>query len=100
MTSSTKNANVISAMEFWKEPGSVLDRVDYRNEAFIVKRAGKAKAAIIPIREYEQLQRIRQEAKNRFWDMTQELQEAFRDVDPIEVEREISLGIQKVHSKT
>lgn len=100
MTSLTRNANVISAMDFRSEPGSVLDRVDYRNEAFIVKRAGKAKAVIIPVREYEQLQRIRQEAKDRFGDMTQELQEAFRDVDPIEIEREISLGIQKVRTKT
>ena len=99
MSNIAGNASVISAMDFRKEPGSVLDRVDYRNETFVVKRAGKAKAVLIPMREYEQLQRIKQDAKDRFWLMTQELQAAFRDVDPGEVEREIEQAVKEVRTR-
>jgi prevent-host-death family protein len=92
-------ATTITAMDLRREPGKWLDMVDYRNQSFVIQRAGKPKAAIIPIREYEQVQRVKCEARERFWTMTQELCAALKDVDPKEVERETAKAIAEVRAK-
>ncbi len=89
----------ITAMDLRREPGKWLDMVDYRNQSFVIQRAGRPKAAMIPFREYEQVRRVRKEARERFWAMTQELRAAFKDVDPQEVERETTKAIAEVRAK-
>jgi prevent-host-death family protein len=63
----------ISAMDLRKEPGTFLDRVDYRRERFIVQRAGKPKAVLISLADFEQGERLKAEAKEEFFAMTDEL---------------------------
>lgn len=89
----------LNMMKLRNEPGSIVDRVFYRNESFIVEKSGEPRAAIVPVRDYRDLQRRRQEAKKQFWAMTQELQGAFKDVDPDEVEREIAAAIAEARAK-
>ena len=44
--------------------GTAVDRVFYRNERLMIQRGGKPKAVLVPLQDYEQLQRIREKA----WD--------------------------------
>lgn len=64
-----------------------------------MERAGEAKAVIVPVREYQEIQRIKQEARERAWQAAQELQAAFKNVNPQEVEREIERTIQEVRAQ-
>jgi len=66
----TTNSNTVSAVQARKQLGELLDKAYYRNESFVVERAGEAKAAIVPIREYKQMQRRKAKAKKRFFAMT------------------------------
>jgi len=52
-------------MKLRKGPGLYLDKVDLRRESFIIERAGKAKAALVPLSELEQLERVREQARER-----------------------------------
>ncbi len=65
----------ISAMELRKEPGRFLDRVDLRQETFIVERAGKPKAALVPLTELREMVRMKEEAREEFFAMTDELRQ-------------------------
>ncbi|MCC7451628.1 MAG: type II toxin-antitoxin system prevent-host-death family antitoxin [Anaerolineae bacterium] len=90
----------ISAMDLRKETGALLDRVDYRGERFIVERSGKPKAVLIPLSEYEQLERQRREARERFWIQTQEIRKAFANEDPQKVEALIQEAIDTSRSSS
>jgi prevent-host-death family protein len=91
-------ATNVNMMKLRNEPGSVIDRVFYRNESFIVEKSGEERAAIVPVREYKEMQRRRQQAKDNFWIMTQEIQARFKDKDPDEVEQEIQRAINEVRA--
>jgi prevent-host-death family protein len=63
----------ITAMDLRRGAGTFLDRVAYRGERFIVERAGKPKAVLVSVAEYEQMERLRQEAKANFFAMTDDI---------------------------
>jgi len=86
----------ISAMELRSQPGTVLDRVYYRGESVIIKRAGKPRAVIVPVREYEELARRKRQARERFFVMTDELRKKFAKEKPQEVEKRIKEVIKEV----
>ncbi len=91
-------ATNLNMMKLRSEPGSVIDRVFYKNESFIVEKAGEERAVIVPLREYKEMQRRRQYAKEQFWAMTQEIQERMKDKAPDEIEREIQRAIDEVRA--
>ena len=86
----------ITAMDLRKEPGSFLDRVDYRNEHFLVKRAGKPKAVIISVSEYELNERRKRVARENYWAMSEDLRKRVARYDPAEVQAAIDAAIQAV----
>jgi prevent-host-death family protein len=45
----------ISALELRSRLGEIIDKAIYQGRIFIVKRAGKAAVAILPMAQYEQL---------------------------------------------
>ena len=59
-----------------------------------MERAGKPKAVIISVAEYEQVERLRQEAKARLFAQVDEMRAAFAQADPEEAERVITEAIQ------
>ena len=100
MTISDKNSSLlgtasISAMDLRREPGKYLDHVDYKNESFIIERAGKPKAAMIPISIYKQIQRDRLE----LLEMNKDLRVKFWAEDENEVEKQIKKDINQIRSK-
>ncbi|MEK7550638.1 MAG: type II toxin-antitoxin system Phd/YefM family antitoxin [Patescibacteria group bacterium] len=57
----------ISAMNFRKQPGTYLDQVDLKQMAFIIERAGKPKAVLVSMIQFEQFRKYRQESKDRLF---------------------------------
>ena len=91
----------IPAIEARKRFGELLDKTFYRGESFIVERAGEPKAAIVPVREYEELQRRKKIARERFWEMTETLRKRTSQYDPKEIQAAIDEAIEAVrHSKS
>lgn len=83
-------------MELRNQPGTLLDRVFYRGESFVVEKAGEARAVIVPIREYKDMVRRKQAARERFWEMTQELRKRLEPYEPEEIQAAIDEAIEAV----
>lgn len=82
----------VSAMELRSNPGSILDRVFYRNESIVVKRAGKPKAALVPL----SLLRVVEQARARVFSTNTRIQRAFASESPREVADQIRRAIRSV----
>src|SRR5690554_6178530 len=86
----------ISAMELRREPGRVLDRAEFGNETIVVERAGRPKAAIVPLRELQEMRRIKREARERFFTMTGQMRERFSDLSAAEIEALVNEAVADV----
>ena len=76
-------------MDLRRQPGTVLDNVFYRNESFIIERSGQPKAALIPIPQYNELQRIKKEAKKNLFKAIDKIQKQTSRYDPKEIQAAI-----------
>lgn len=92
MSNTTVN---ISAMDLRESPGMYLDRVDYRNESFIIERAGKQKAALVPLYLYNAVE----EARKQLFVTNEEIARAFTNEDPARVQKEIKKAIKAVRNE-
>lgn len=79
----------ISAMQLRSNPGTVLDRVDYRRESFIIKRAGKPKAVLIPVSQYKVFQSMKMLAKRNLFKMIDKIQKRTSRYEPKEIQAAI-----------
>lgn len=86
----------ISAMELRREPGRVLDRAEFGNETIVVERAGRPKAAIVPLRELAEMRRIKREARERFFTMTEALRDRFSSLSNPEIEALVNEAVTEV----
>lgn len=93
---SPKSTKTISAMDLRKEAGRLLDLVELRGETFVVERSGRPKAALVPIQELEQMNRMKAEAKERLFEMMDELHERTAHIPPEIFEKEIEEAIAAV----
>lgn len=83
----------IAAQEARRRFGELLDKADYRRESFLIERAGQAKAAIVPIAEYNEMLRLREEARKRLFARIDETQKQLADRDPEEIEATLQEAI-------
>lgn len=90
--------STINAMDLRRESGTLLDRADYRSESFVIERAGKPKAVLVPYSEFEQFQRIRQEATERYFASVDKMREAFSDIHEQEIDTLVEEAVQAVRS--
>jgi prevent-host-death family protein len=89
----------IAAQEARRRFGELLDKADYRRESFLIERAGQAKAAIVPIGEYNEMQRMKQEARERLFTLVDEVQKRTSAYDPNEVQAAIDEAIEATRSR-
>jgi prevent-host-death family protein len=93
------SATTITAMDLRRQPGRLLDRVYYRNESFLVERAGKPKAVLVPLREYREIQRRKTEARKLLFQVIDEIRAANVNKDPKEIEDNVATAIQEVRQQ-
>jgi prevent-host-death family protein len=54
---------IINAMKARKYFGQMLEEVYYKGDRFIIERAGKPMAAVVPLSQLEELQKIQNQPK-------------------------------------
>jgi prevent-host-death family protein len=84
----------ITAQEARRRLGELLDKAYYRRESFVVERAGEPKAALVPMAEYNEMLRLKQEARERFFALVDEIQKRTSAYDPEAVQAAIDEAIE------
>lgn len=80
----------VSAMDVRKHFGDLLNDVHYRHNSVLITKAGKPMGALIDVGLFEKI-RLMEEEFNR---MTEQLMDAYVDVDPSLAELEIEDAIK------
>ncbi len=91
----TQTINASEARQHWSE---LLNKVFRKETRVIVEKSGIPVAAIISADDLERLSRYEQERAERF-KILDEIGEAFKDVPPEEIEREVAKAIQAVREE-
>lgn len=89
----TKTVNALKAR---KNLGQLLEEVYYKGDQYVIERAGRPMAAIVPVWQLEEWQKRR----DRFFGMLEELRRKNKAVKPEVIEREVKEAIRAVRAKT
>ena len=85
----------ISALDARRKLGQLLEEVFYQGNQFIVERAGKPMAVIVPISQYRQWK----EHRERFFAMIGEVRAKNEDIPPEVIEAEVEDAIQTIRKE-
>ena len=85
----------ISAMKARRNFGQLLEEVFYKGDQFIVERAGKPMAVVVPINQYIQWK----ERRERFFAMIDEMRAGNKDVPSEVIEAEVEEAIRAVREE-
>ncbi|HKB16605.1 MAG TPA: type II toxin-antitoxin system prevent-host-death family antitoxin [Planctomycetota bacterium] len=86
----------VNALRARKNLGELLEEVYYRGEEFVIERAGKPMAAVVP------LSRLRgwKETRDRVFGMVEKVWKRNRSVPLSTIEREVAEAIREVRAKS
>jgi prevent-host-death family protein len=84
---------VVGAYEARRRFGQLIEEAFYRRDHFIVERAGRPMAAIVPVDEYQRWQRL---AKARLFQMLDESWRRTADVAVEELERDVDEAMRSL----
>jgi prevent-host-death family protein len=82
----------ISAMEARKNFGRLLEETYYRGDVFVIQRAAKPMAVLVPLEQYRQWQLRREQ----FFALIDQVQERTRQVPAAELEETIAEAVEAV----
>ena len=82
----------ISALEARKKLGQVLEEVFYQGNQFIVERAGKPMAVVVPVSQYRKWK----ERREQFFAMIDEVRERNKDIPSEVIEAEVEEAVREV----
>jgi prevent-host-death family protein len=85
----TKTTTAIKAR---RNLGQLLEEVFYRGDEFVIERAGKPMAVLIPIQEFERWQKQREKDFALF----DEVRAKAKKAKPEEVEKEVTKALTKI----
>ena len=88
----TKRVNALKAR---KNLGQLLEEVYYRGDQYVIERAGRPMAAVVPVWQLEEWQKRRA----RFFGMVGELWRKNKRVKAEAIEREVQEAIRAVRTK-
>ena len=86
----------VNALKARQNLGQLLEKVFYQGDQFIVERAGRPMAAVVPLWQLEEWQKRR----DRFFSTVDELWQKNEGVDPEVVEQDVAEAVQAVRKKT
>ena len=89
----TKTVNALKAR---KSLGQLLEEVYYKGDQFVIERAGRPMAAVVPVWQLEEWQKRRE----RLFGMVKELRRKSRAVKSEVIEREVEEAVRAVREKT
>ena len=85
----------ISALKARKNLGELLEEVYYRGDQYIIERAGKPMAAVVPLSQLEAWQ----ERRDAFFGMVDEAREKTRKTKPATMEKEVAEAVRSVRQR-
>jgi prevent-host-death family protein len=85
----------VSAVKFRQNLGEMINQVQYRKDAVVVTKDGKAVAALIDAEQFERIRRSRE----RFDELRAKVAEAFRDIPEEEGNAMIEAAVREVRGK-
>jgi prevent-host-death family protein len=85
----------VNALNARKKLGQLLEEVYYKGDQFVIERAGRPMAAVVPVWQLEE----RATRKERLFGMVEEVWQRTRRLKPGIVEREVKQAIKAVHGR-
>ena len=85
----------VNALNARKKLGQLLEEVYYKGDQFVIERAGRPMAAVVPVWQLEE----RATRKERLFEMVEEVWERTRRLKPGIVEREVKQAIKAVRGR-
>jgi prevent-host-death family protein len=85
----------VSALKARQNLGQLLEEVYYKGDQYVIERAGKPMAAVVPLWQLEEWQKRRE----RFFGAVEELQQQNQEVEPEVIEQEVRKAIRAVRAK-
>ncbi len=85
----------INALKARQNLGQLLEEVYYKGDQFIVERAGRPMAAVVPVWQLEEQSKRRE----RFFATVDEIRQKNRGVKSAVVEREVGEAVKAVRAK-
>ena len=80
----------VNALKARKALGRLLEEVYYKGDQYVIERAGRAMAAVVPVWQLKEWQARRE----RFLGLIDALGKKTRKVKPEEIEREVAEAVQ------
>jgi prevent-host-death family protein len=85
----------VNALKARQNFGQMLEEVYYKGDQFVIERAGKPMAAVVPLWQLEEWQKRREQ----FFAAVEEMQQHNLKVKPEVIEREVQEAIRAVRTK-
>jgi len=85
----------INALDARRRLGQLLEEVYYQGHQYIIERAGKPMAVVVPISQYRQWK----ERREQFFALIDEAREANKDVYPEQIESEVDEAVRMVREE-
>ena len=86
----------VNALKARQNFGQMLEEVYYKGDQFVIERAGKPMAAVVPLWQLEEWQKRREQ----FFAAVEEVQQHNQTVKPEVIEEEVREAVRAVRTKT
>jgi len=88
-------AKKMNALKLQKNLSQVLDKVFQKGDQYVIERAGRAMAAVVPLWQLEQ----RRKRKERFFGMVKEVRQRNKKEKPEVIAGEVEEAVKAVRGK-
>ena len=85
----------VNALNARKRLGRLLEEVYYKGDQYVIERAGRPMAAVVPVWYLEE----REKRGERFFGMVEEVWQRTKRLKPEVIEREVKQAIQAVRGR-
>jgi prevent-host-death family protein len=85
----------VNALKARQNLGQLLEEVYYKGDQYVIERAGKPMAAVVPLWQLEEWQKRREQ----FFTAVEEVQQQNQKVKPEVIEKEVREAIRAVRTK-
>lgn len=89
----TKTLNALKARQ---NLGEILEEVYYKGDQYIIERAGKPMAAVVPLWQLQ----ARDQRRERLFDMVRRVWQSSAKVKPETIEAEVASAVRAVRAKS
>lgn len=86
----------VNALKARQNLGQLLEGVYYNGDQYVIERAGRPMAAVVPIWQLEE----RQQRRERFFTMIEEVWDKNKAVKPAVIEAEVQEAVRATRAKT